>query len=128
MKKRVLSILLILALLFTPGLVIAEECSSSETSGDASSSAPSGGPGGTCTDTVCLNTDGKNYTGVRFQIYKYDGSGKVAGIKMIGKGVDVWSTKALKSTSYKFTNPSTPNLKNKASCDNATYSNDNKIT
>lgn len=127
MKNRVLSILLILALLFIPELVIAGDCSSSETSGDASSSAPSGGSGSKCDDTVCLNTDGKNYTGVRFQIYKYDGSGKVAGIKMIGKGVDVWSTKALRSTSYKFTNPSTPNLKNKASCDNATYSNDNKI-
>ena len=115
MKKKLFSILLLLFLM--PNVVMAGgDCSSSVISGDASSQGPtSTGPGG-CGDSVCLSMYNNNYVGVRFQIYKYDGSGGSNGVKLIGAGVDVWATESLNSSYHHFSSPKNNNLRVKASC------------
>lgn len=127
MKRRILIFILCLSLI--PTIVLAgDDCSSSTISGDASSGAVSNPGGGSCEDTVCLSTYNQTFVGVRFQIYKYNGSGNYRDIQLVGQGVDVWATNGLLYDNFLFTSPSTPNTKNKASCDHATFTTSQKTS
>lgn len=112
-KIRTLILLLIITLI--PVGAYAQVCTTPGIDGGATSSRPVDptGHGGGCGSVTCLSTSDYTYVGVRFQIYKYNGKG-ASGIQLVGHGVDVWGTDSLGYGRY--SNPSNPNLKIKASC------------
>ena len=115
MKRKISNICLLLVLILMPVFALAETCTTPSIAGSASSSAGSSPGAGGCSSPHCLATNNQEYVGVRFQIYKYN-SGAASTIELVGKGVDVWSTKDF-TTGY-YSSPSTPNLRIKASCTN----------
>lgn len=117
MKRKILIFLAIVC--FVPSFVLAGTCSTPIISGGGSSQASGGSPGSGCDDSVCLSTSGGKYVGVRIQLYKYSGGN----VTLVGKGVDIWGTSGLNSSSYHFSSPSTANLTTKASCTKGTGSN-----
>jgi len=133
MKRKISNICLLLIILLIPIYVLADTCTTPSISGNASSSNGSSKGAGGCSSPHChsvFTDDAGNvkYVGIRFQIYKYDNSGKATGINLVGKGVDVWATDDLKKGYY--SSPSTANLRIKSLCtdtNNSKYDHDGHV-